>query len=307
MKIYLLIAILILDTNTSFCQKMRFSDSTNKWTFITKTTGGTQYTDTGTYAGDTLIDNKKYSILGTSYIREDTLANKVYVRNSINGLGQIDTTEQVLYNYNLSVGDSVSVNDSIFSTKNWVVAMTTTMINGISYKVWEFKGLYFDSLSTPYNYYIIEGIGCTNGLFYPMTRNPYYDTYSNQLACFKHNGNQYPLSNGVPSFGLKSSDNFNFDNSSSCAQLGVYQAMDNRESTLICPNPITESSKIKLACLIASGSLTIMNTLGQIIIQIPFQNKQELPVGDLIKYPGIYFYRVTDNSSSTAFTGKFVY
>ena len=150
----------------------------------------------------------------------------------------------------------------------------------------------------PREYYVIEGIGSLNSPVFPLYALGFEGCIT--LMCFNNQGMTHPLSQILDVY---------FNNTTSCS-LTFYEGVKNINSqstkTLVFPNPITESSIIQLPYSISSGSFIITNTLGQIITQIVFQNKQELLVGDLIKSPDIFYYRVIDNSNGEIYSGKFV-
>ena len=229
------------------------------------------------------------------YCREDTVAGKVYIKYP-SGM-HVDTNEQVLYDYNWRVGDTVrTFTSGIGATVSWVYQMDSTQINGICYKVWHFTG------DARYN--VIEGLGCTNGLNYPMFPYPPFED-SRQLICFRDQYGSYPLSNPVSSWGMLG--DLYFDNFFSCnpSVLGIDKTSS--QDVSISPNPITHDTKITFSKLISSGTLTISNILGQHIVDCSFTNRSEFPIGDLINLKGIYIYRITDNQSGNIFLGKFQY
>jgi len=311
MKRPLLISLLIFLSFLSFGQKIHLTDSTNSWTFlsISEGPGGPYiYSDQEYYSGDTVVNGNKYRKFSGSCLREDTNTHKVYLNTLYP-----DSTDILLYDYNLQVDDTLSfgVNTSGSghdTSSSWVILIDSTQINGLWYKIWYFKGYYMPAVTyDPYYYTVIEGIGCINGIGFPLDKELQYGNPSEQLTCFENNGTIYPLSKPVPDYGLISSYDFNFDNATSCEKLGVNQINSRSKTCSLFPNPINESSKIVLPYNITSGSLVIVNDVGQEIINMPFQNKEELLIGDQIKVPGIYCYRVRDNQSGATFSGKFVH
>ncbi len=303
MKKNLVLFALILSFNSSFGQKIHFSDTSNVWQMMELVdypgSWNKWVNHTTHYSGDTIVNGKKYINISPYYIREDTIAKLIYIMRGLS-YHFTDTTEFVLYNYNLVAGDTIYPYFGGAPDKVWVVSVTNTLINGLSYKVWKYE---YQFGTTTYNYTVIEGIGCNIGLYFPID----FPSLVDLIACFQNNGSISPLSSPVSAYRYYNSYSyFSFDNSSSC-DLAVNPVAINQQNSKLYPNPISESSKIQLPYSIASGTLTITNTLGQDITQIPFRNKQELLIGHLIKSPGIYFYRVTDNSNGELFSGKFVY
>ena len=141
---------------------------------------------------------------------------------------------------------------------------------------------------------VIEGIGCTDDPIFPLF--PLNFEAGTQLFCFNTNSTTPTVSPKVSGY---------FDNTTSCT-LGVDQITPKSKTTTIYPNPIDETSKIVFSNNISTGSVTVVNDIGQVVLNIPFQNKDDLLIGDKINVPGIYFYRVTDNNNGQVLSGKFV-
>jgi len=306
MKRTLLFLLFILLSISSFGQKIRFSDSTNVW-------HGYDWSDAvspplsfpyfDSYIGDTIIHAITYKILkqdmGASmvYVREDTLTNKVYAIKTLPP--DNDSTEQLLYDYSLNIGDTFETNHIRYQT----TAKDSVIINALSYHTWHMHPFYVDSIDMSVGSLndidIVEGIGCMNDPCFPLR--PFsFETITN-LTCFNNRGTTPPLSHTVGPY---------FNNSTSCSLtfgLVVNNVANKNKNASLFPNPINESSEIVIPYNITSGNLVIVNDLGQEIINMPFQNKEQLLIGDQIKVPGIYCYRVRDNQSGATFSGKFVY
>ncbi len=242
---------------------------------------------TYSYSGSTTISGRQYFNLGSYCIREDTVANKVFYTN-----GPTDNIDKVLYDYNLVVGDTIG------SAATRVSSMSSTIINGVTYKIWQIS-----DLESP-DYYVIEGIGSTNGFDRPFTKIGLFASV--QLTCFTNYNGHQALSQPVLSHGIiASQDDLNFDNAKTCV-LGVNEVASKNTTTTLFPDPIIETSKIVFPYTISSGSIVIVNDVGQSIINATIQNKDQWVIGDKIKVPGIYVYRVTDNQKGLVFSGKFV-
>lgn len=100
-----------------------------------------------------------------------------------------------------------------------------------------------------------------------------------------------------------------FDNDTSCSLtfgLDVKTVSNQNRVSTVVPNPVIASSVITLPYSIPSCDVVIINSIGQTIFKTIFENKNELLIGDRITTPGIYFYRVTDNTTSRILTGTFV-
>jgi hypothetical protein len=302
----ILCSVTILFARPSFGQRIRFSDTSNQWRIeYTDVHTHTDITTIQKFLGDTVVNGHQYFKLSIfyegvyDYVRDDTFANKVYILCPVtNGYDWVlDTTEKVLYDYNLVVGDTVPAPNSPGSYYS-VWDVYTTVINGLTYKVWDFKadlGNYF--------YQVIEGIGCLQGFGYPVQRVSNWTYY---VRCFQNNGATHPLDTAVwrgnvPGYMIGAFDNF-----TSCGLNDVRHMNSSNKSCSVIPDPINEQGKIVLPYEISLGNLTIMNSLGQIIVNTFFENKQEISIGHLINRSGVYFYRITDSGNQSLYSGKFV-
>ena len=321
MKRIILLAAFFLLCISSFAQKIQFSNPTNTWSFIDSTVGcciptpltyTTSYYDSlsTTYNGYTY--QHIYSYVASCYVRQD--GDKVYT------LGD-DSVERLMYDFNIGLHDTMRTIYPLDTFVTWVTLIDSTQLAGIWYKVWHFEGTegngYFTDSVRPVKYNVIEGIGCTNGVYYPA--DPYsLEAFSSQLLCFNNNsGISTGLSSPVTAYGYTYSSSY--DNDSSCAEFyavhtvtlidasGVRQLANQNNTVTAIPDPMSATGKLVFANNISSGTVVIINQVGQAITTIPFQNKNAILIGDQIKVPGIYYYRVTDNLSGQVFSGKFVY
>jgi hypothetical protein len=314
-KRIVLLTILFLLCIHSFAQKIQFTNNTNVWSVIDSTIGccipiPTAYT-TAHYDITVSVNGRTYQRLydpqvGDFLVREDS--NRVYLVQ----YNTDDSSERVLYDFNLQQNDTLRTVYTQDTYVAWVSTLDSTQIYGTWYKVWHFTGLDYGLDSTRnFSYNVIEGMGCTNGPYYPAS--PYALTaFSEQLLCFKNDmGYTTALSNSVLAFGhyyTSSFDNYNSCNDfiiNPALALGVSQVTAAGNVSVV-PDPINENSKIIVPYLISSGSLVIVHELGQMVTNTTFQNKNELPIGNIVSARGIYFYRVTDNQSGKFFSGKFV-
>jgi len=294
MKRTLFIALLFLLSFPSFGQKIHFSDSTNVWHCMYD--GGDPYysgVSVYNYIGDTIIHDTAYKILNSNiYIREDTLLRKVFVIGNSPYQIAVDTTEQILYDYTLQIGDTFKTT----YVSHIVANMDSVVINGIWHKTWY---LVPDSTTTygdfgARDYYVIEGIGCLDEPTFPIF--PFEFEYESGLLCFSNNSSTPLVAPKV---------DYYFDNASSC-HLETKRVTKKSSSAAIIPNPISETSKIVFSYSIPSGSVVVVNDMGQVVVNTTFQNKDEVLIGDEINMPGIYLYRVVDDKSGSVFSGKFV-
>ncbi|HZK08884.1 MAG TPA: T9SS type A sorting domain-containing protein [Bacteroidales bacterium] len=146
---------------------------------------------TYTMQGDTVIEDMVYqniyyqdTVLPTdelyyaASIRQDTLAKKVHARNYE---FLPDNEEVLLYDFSKSIGDTVVVGVEDISLGYYIIDHIDSILTGNMYrKTFYFTGIFSD-------YYWIEGIGSTGGLFAPVRPIPtgphwWYNT------CFWHDG-----------------------------------------------------------------------------------------------------------------------
>ncbi len=292
----LILALLLTLSLPSFGQKIHFLDLTNKWTLRYLTRGSSGVIDkvyTRQFEKDSFFLGRTYYKIGFHWFREDTLTGHILHKTSSSFT---DTTEELLYDYNWQVNDTIP---QIGPFKYFVASVDSTQIKGIWYKVWHFA-----SIGYVYYYNVIEGIGCTNGPFYPMDPNEHYP-YSYQLICFESNNERSSLSIPVDSWRVHSSRPDKFDNASSCAT-DVNDLENNTGVSSVFPNPVDATSVISFQNK-CSGTIVVYNSLGQTVINSTFEHKSELLIGDKIMVPGMYYYRVTDNNNGNSFSGKFVH
>lgn len=308
MKRPLLFLLLSLFSCNVFGQRIRFCDTANSWTnqwsnMHTWPQSGIGYSSFST-AHDTFYNGLKYLAIpsggglpsGVCLIREDTSIKRVFIVVLPNfGGHSIDTTEQVLYDYNWQVGDTIYRNyDSSEHYKHVVTSVDSIIINSGWHKVWHLQNVYISSTSVstgPFD--IIEGIGCLVGQFFPIR--PMMFEYGYRIICFNNASGTPPLSQKVAGY---------FDNTTSCT-LSV-QDVSASQPASVYPNPITPSTRISLPYMMKSGIVQIVNTIGQVIWQRAVTNEKEIWIGDKITVDGMYYYRLSDKSSGSVFTGKLI-
>jgi len=307
MKRTLLIFLLITLFTSSYAQKIRFSDSTNVWNgFLwsdaTDPRISIPYSDS--YIGDTILHGSSYKLLnheaagvGTVvFIREDTLSQKVFCIMTL--YPDNDTTEQLMYDYSLNTGDTFRTNHINYL----VISRDSVIINSLSYHTWHMHPFRIDSIDMGIGFAndieVIDGIGSINDPYFPLR--PFSQETITNLTCFSTHDSTPPLSDTVGPY---------FNNTTSCSLtfgLGVNNINNKQNAVTIFPNPIDETSKIVFSNTISSGAVVVFNDIGKVILNIPFQNKAELLVGDKIKVSGIYFFKVIDKDNGNEFCGKFV-
>lgn len=309
----------IVAISSSFAQKIHFGDKSNVWSMIDSNIGccipiATVYTTAYYDSVDVTVGGYTYQYLNTSIgsvlIREE--GYKIY------GIITTDTVERLIYDFTLGINDTVKTAYPEDIYVAWVTQIDSTELDGQWYKVWHFEGTdtvtyYTDSVRT-ISYNVIEGIGCTNGPYYPIyayTRS----SFSQQLQCFNNDMHiTGGLSNPVLAYGY---DYYStYDNNLSCTEFysdhgprvifgtGVQNNKISNNMAIVAPNPVNDQSRLILSENIKSGTLIVGNMLGQTIINKEFSNKEEVLIGDLIREPGVYYYRVFNNENGSIYRGQ---
>ncbi|HLG33365.1 MAG TPA: T9SS type A sorting domain-containing protein [Bacteroidia bacterium] len=150
-----------------------------------------------TINGDTIINGNNYHKLSVpavimtgcssggvypgysaGYIRQDISNKKVFFVPPLNN----DTVEQLLYDFNLVVGDTVKGYLVYLCPSDviTIIAMDSVLINGTFRKRWETTPSWLNG------YYFIEGIGSLYGLLESIC--PGVESPNTSLTCFKQNG-----------------------------------------------------------------------------------------------------------------------
>ncbi len=305
MKKLLLFVLLVITSASSFGQKIYFTDTSNVWNMYIvsyddgETTSSGGYLAYGSayvnkYLGDSMIFGSSYKILGDGYgglafVREDTLLKKVYTIR----VNDTDTTEVVLYDYTLQLGDTFRTT----YVAGVVTDFDSVTINGLWYKTWHITQYapvipyYFSEID------VIEGIGSMVSPFYLVN----YGESRVDLICFANRDSISPLSKTFDGYFNNSCNNPFY-----VKPIGVKEVNRNTQPAQLFPDPIDKTSKIVLPFKTSSASIIISNELGQTTINTTFQNTNEFTFGDKIAVPGMYFYRVTDIETGQQFSGKFI-
>lgn len=274
----------------TYGQKIIFADKTNRWYHVmtqeVPSQGHKTVTNYSVYTAerDTFINNTYYVKIGTVAVRHDTAENKVYF---------FDTTDKVLYDYTLQVGDTFYAPRKYPGNVYPFVAyrvdkvdslmIDTTYHKRISLKV--IDPAKYDFL--PPDYSFIEGIGCERDPLFPVTGFQIFQTVLNEsIHCFKSQGK-------IPSFFTNCADTLlsvNEDIHSSAIILKAY------------PQPASSAVTIELPGNMR-GSISIHNINGKPVYTNQFTDKRILNI--TLDIPGgVYFYKIRDTKTSAVYTGK---
>jgi len=187
--------------------------------------------------GDTLINNQSYVKIKktespslndvssyptyTGAIRQDTLNKKIYVILSDS------TTENILYDFSLQVGDTVKsvlhtlASDCFGFNSETIVSIDSIQVNGNYHRVFHFQG----SCTGPNGGSYIEGIGSDFGLLFPNRM----DETESHLSCLKVNNQTYYPNSSAP-----------------CELVVSINSLEENNEFDIFPNPASEIITISL-------------------------------------------------------------
>ena len=202
---FLLSSVLILLTFSGSAQKIRFTDHRNSWKTAADGADCVYANRYYFYGTDTTIHGNRYNRMltrsefspsdcidflfeypGDFYIREDTIANKVYYL-SYNVIFSPDTFDHILYDYTLNVGDSIAYGPYGIHTMDSVTGIDSIFISGIKYKIFHLQNM--AGYGTGF-YTIVEGLGCTGSPILPTFFVACFE-YEERVLCFNQNS-YYP-------------------------------------------------------------------------------------------------------------------
>ncbi len=239
-----------------------------------------------TFSGDTQINSQAYHKLNTPFvqslstgncpsvvmagyrgaIRQDSINKKVYF------IPPANLTEQLLYDFNMQVGDTVrGYIETNAPTPDTVIAIDSVLVGSSYRKRWE--------INSWYNIYFIEGIGSTYGLIVPsmgyVTDQPSYT-----ISCFQQNAQTlYP------------------NTTSNC------QVIDNVNSTIIIsdqvivfPNPSNGFFTIDIGKM-EIEEIRLTDLLGHLILQLKTPGQTKFNIDNL--QSGTYILTIIDKNNNT--------
>ncbi|HQU99556.1 MAG TPA: T9SS type A sorting domain-containing protein, partial [Bacteroidia bacterium] len=186
-----------------------------------------------------------------------------------------NTTEHLLYDFNMGVGDTVKgyLESFTFPTVDIVQSIDSALVGSTYRKRW--------NINNCYNIQLIEGIGSTYGLFEPSPGCvPDLPTYS--LICFQQNGQTlYPST------------------TTNCQLIASVNYIDNNLNLInVFPNPAKGAFIIDIKNADIK-EIKLSDVLGNIIHQQPAHNKTQIKIDNL--QSGTYILTVTDKHNRATF------
>ena len=128
-------------------------------------------------------------------LKDDSIANKTFF------IFPNKNTDSLLYDYNLSVGDTMRghISESVYGNSQMVVlSIDSVLINGQYRKKWNFANDYNNDST-----YFIAGIGSSGGLIEPLNTYPVDFTYRH-LVCVKDSSTALYISSYTSPIGCNS-------------------------------------------------------------------------------------------------------
>ena len=217
-------------------------------------------------SGDTTIQSNVYKRLETPYYLDSSVGNNcqgisapVYhgaFRQDIPNkqvfyVGQSDTVETLLYDFNLQVGDTIVGSLSLLPVDHIITSMDSVLVGNSFRKRWTIN-------ETPF-YSIIEGVGSTFGLLPSFggffTHEPYFE-----VTCFQEGGTMmYP------------------ESPTSCLTITDVATEPQKASLHLYPNPTTSTINIQLPENNGKATRTrIYDMTGRLVHQQPFNPNMDV-------------------------------
>lgn len=198
-------------------------------------------------------------------VRQDSALKMVYF------VPPSETTEQLLYDFNMVVGDTVIGYTSTHAYPADTVQSIDSVLVGNSYrKRWK--------LSSVYEIYFIEGIGSTYGLV-ELSPGWLVDHNSYTLTCFQQNGlTLYP------------------NTTMNCDLItGVNNIASDKFLINIYPNPFHTTALLQLHPDFSKGDLKVYNSLGSLITTQTISNQNSLTLNRDNLSNGLYLLHLTNS------------
>ncbi len=221
-----------------------------------------------------------YDSIGPSFLRYDTLAKRVYY------LPDIDSTERLIYDFNLQVGDTTPMQSITFST-TVVHSIDTVSIFGVPLK--RFYVTEANQNFAEFTNYILEGIGGGNGLtsFQPLWGFLSGGSLWTEMRCFQYQDSIYAPYDGE------------------CPFIDFISAVDpisENHTLTISPNPTQGLFTVTISEELLNATCTIVDCLGRVTHSFKLT---ELHSTAQLSAPGLYIWRV-EHDGHVIQTGKLI-
>jgi hypothetical protein len=242
-------------------------------------------------SGDTVINTLTYHKLNIPGMQVLTNSCSIYTTLGYNGAVRQDTankivyivppsstTEQVLYDFNLQVGDTVRgyFYPTVSGNHEVVQSIDSVLVGGNYRKRW--------NINQPYQVAFIEGVGSTYGLIETLPGGNVTDLPSIVVTCFSQdNMTLYP------------------NNAGSCNLITSVDSPENAAGKLkIYPNPFSSETTFYTDKFLSNATLTIYNPQGQIVKQIDNITGRTISLQRDNLSSGFYFVRLLEGNKIIA-------
>jgi len=227
-----------------------------------------------------VISNSQ-DIVGPTFIRHDTFENKVYYRPGV------DSTERIIYDFNLQVGDMTPMQSPIFELAGVIDSIENGSLFGSPVKKFYPAGIGGDPFYQ--ENYILEGVGGSNGLTYfqPVLLLVSGGIYTTSLTCFQSGDHIYSPSNSdCPFLEYVSTD----------------QAISEAPAVSIAPNPTQGVFSLFVSEGLRNANFVVTDCLGR---QVQSSILTEPSLAGQLPAPGMYFW-VIEKDGRRIKTGKLI-
>ncbi len=282
-------------------QKIRFTDKRNNWSTTGSAMDCFYFSCYYSYANsDTVIRGTSYcrirynrsvnySVCTTvmpgigdlCYVREDTIAHKVYYAG--------DTAEYVLYDYNLVIGDNISYDNGGGVLIDSVIATDSILIYGIYHKTITLQSKYDHGYRM---YTVVEGVGATATPFFPVSFGGCFE-FNEMLACFAQdavNPGFSTMQSNCPGGGII------YSNHTSCiALLSIPNAGSGPKLTEIYPNPASNEINITIGEKNKNVMVSAYSIAGQCVYKAEIGEKNNWAINTSLWPAGLYMVIVQNN------------
>ncbi len=235
-----------------------------------------------------LVEN--INLLGA--IREDSLKRVYYLDNNTahSPIGSNnDSTEILLYDFSLNVGDTLFVPYTFYSsdTTQVVESIDSTMIEG----QWRKRINFFQTTYSPNIRIWIEGIGDLKGLFFPLL-SEFEDYWT--LTCYEDN-NIFWTNPELQNYGY------------SCFDVGIKGSENIEDNSIkVYPDPCYNNINFNINYQHKEIEISIYNSLGNMVQKLNIEgsnNNIKLNTSSLNN--GIYYFRISGSNNKIK-RGKFI-
>ena len=305
--LYILLLVVVYSFQTH-AQRIQLTDTLNEWTiYHTGYAMPDYFTDRYTLklGADTFLFGHTYKRtyytlqhtgtvgggggvgLGRGY-REDTVLHKAWC------LLEDDSLEHLIYDGNWQVGDSIKwrMRNGGINSFYTISGIDSSLVSGQWHRVFHVQN--YNSAAGFFD--IIDGIGSSCGLAVSARPATFEDSWT--LCSFTNAGMRPAISPGIGIGKLVT-------NTANCT-LSVIETSTQIQTAIVVPNPINDASKIVWKYPIKDGLVQIYNMSGKVVRRYDIRGQSSIRPDLNSSEPGIYFYRIIDNSDGTILTGNFL-